>query len=80
MRNSITAERDLVDILQAQVAARTTIVKTAAIQSNTAEQKGNLASMAEEAAYQKVLAAGVEQHSRALIQLVARRPRPCFRQ
>ena len=36
---SITAERDLVDILQAQVDARATIVQTAAIQSSTASKR-----------------------------------------
>ena len=59
----------MVDILQAQVNARQTIVKTAAIQKNTAETKGGLASLAAEASLQKVLAAGVEQHAQALIKL-----------
>jgi hypothetical protein len=65
----IESESDLVDILQAQVNARVTIAKTAGIQKGTVTQKGELATLAEEAALQKVIASGVEQHSQALIKL-----------
>ena len=65
----IQAEQDLVDILQAQVNARATIKQTAVIKKQTVTHKADLSGLAEEAAYQKVVAEGIEQHQQALIRL-----------
>jgi hypothetical protein len=66
---SIESEKELLDILQAESNARETILQTAGVKKNTASQKGALQDLAEEAELQKIVAAGVEQHSQALIKL-----------
>lgn len=68
-KQSIEAEQTLVDILNAEVQARSTIRKTASVEKGTAVNKDNLTSLSEEAALQKLVAAGVEAHSQALIKM-----------
>ena len=68
-KQSIDAEQDLVDILNAQVEAHRTIAQTAGVEKHTAVDRSNLQTLADEAALSKIVAAGVEAHSQALIKL-----------
>jgi hypothetical protein len=65
----LQSESAVLDVLQTQVAARETINATANVKKHTVIDKGDLETLAEQAAYQKVLTSGVEQHSQALIKL-----------
>jgi len=74
----IQSEQDLVDILQAQVSARDTIAKTATVKKHTVVEKSDNQDLTEEAALQKVAAAGVEHHAEALLKLARTKAEQTF--